>query len=309
MGQLTDLLKPSGGLSQRSSFLRTAVLLVSLLAVSIAIALLMIKMGWVIGVVFLGLLIGLPIAWISFSNPLHALIISVILSYFIFIVRRVSGVYDMPTGTAADAILVIGALGVLFKKRSLDQPAWNVISITFAITMAYLFLEVLNPYAYNISAWLNLGLRTIIIRISVFILALHAFWSLKDVKYFTVVCLGFAFIAALYGMYQEWVGLPSYDFKWVMSDPNRYKLFFINGKFRKWSILGEVSSFGVIMAYSAITTLILALGPYKTSTKFVLIFAALCMLIGMSYSGTRTAFVMVPIGVFFYILLTTSVMK
>lgn len=259
-----------------------------------------------VGAITLGLLLGLPVLWISFSNPLHALVLSIILSYLIFISRRISGIYDLPTGTVADIVLVIGVLGVLFKKSKTVQPVKNVISITFFVTIAYLFLEVLNPNAYNIEAWLNIGLRTLIIRLCIFVLALHAFSSKDAVKTFTAVCIGFAVVAALYGIYQEWVGLPDFDMKWVTSDPVRYKLFFINGRMRKWSILGEVSSFGVVMAFTAITTLILALGPYRTRNKVLLFIASLLMMIGMSYSGTRTAYVMLPIGIVFYILLTIT---
>lgn len=304
MSQLAELFR-SGGLSQRMpTGLRMGLLLTGLLVASVGAALLIINLGSVVGIVLLALIIGLPLVWLAFNNPLHALVISIVFSYLIFITRRVSGIYDLPTGTAADVILIIGALGVLFKKSRAIQPVNNVITIAFFISIIYVFLEVLNPNAYNISAWLNLGLRSVVIRICIFVLAVHAFKSLNDVKNFTITCLGFAFVAALYGMYQEWVGLPSYDLKWVMSDPLRYRLFFINGKFRKWSILGEVSSFGVIMAFSAITTLVLAIGPYKSYKRLLLLFAAICMMVGMAFSGTRTAYVMLPVGIVFYIMLT-----
>ncbi len=305
MSQLVDLIKTGGEQSQRlPAGLRVGLLLLGLLGASIGAALLIINMGSVVGIVLLGLIIGLPLVWVSFNNPMHALVISIVFSYLIFITRRVSGIYDLPTGTAADIILVVGALGILFKKSKAVQPVKNIVTISFFISIAYVFMEVLNPNAYNISAWLNLGLRSIVIKVCTFALAVHAFKSKEDVKNFTITCLGFAFVAALYGMYQEWVGLPAYDMKWVMSDIQRYKLFFINGKFRKWSILGEVSSFGVIMAFSAITTLILAIGPYKTYKRVLLFFAAVCMMFGMAFSGTRTAYVMLPVGIIFYILLT-----
>lgn len=285
-------------------YLRSGLLLVALLAVSVALAILIIKLGWVVGFVFLAIIIGLPLVWVSFNNPLHALIVAIVLSYLIFVVRRLSGQYEMPTGLAADAIIVIGALGVLFNKRRTEQPIKNVITISFFITVAYVFLEVANPNAYNISAWLNLGLRSVIVKICVFVLSLHAFTSKESVKTFTITCLSLAFVAALYGIYQEWAGLPQFELRWVMADPVRYKLFFINGEFRKWSILGEVSSFGVIMAYSAITALILTLGPFRFRYKVLLFIASVCMMMGMAYSGTRTAFVMLPVGIMFYVLLT-----
>ncbi|WP_224997451.1 O-antigen ligase [Cesiribacter sp. SM1] len=307
MPQLINLLRINEGENSGvHPVIRSILLLLILLGGSIALTFLMVSKGWVFGVYALCLLIGLPMAWICFSNPLQALIASVILSYLIFVVRRISGIYDLPTGTVSDAILVIGVLGVMYRKSKIAEPLKNPITVAFFISIGYLFIQVANPNAFNIEAWLNLALRGIAVKVSVFVLSLHAFKTKSDVKNFTITCLAFAFIAALYGMYQELVGLPDFDLKWVMSDPVRYKLFFINGQLRKWSILGEVSSFGVIMAFSAITTLVLALGPYKAYKKVLLVIAALCMLVGMSYSGTRTAYVMVPVGIAFYVMLTIT---
>lgn len=305
MLERSDFLKSSDGIGSRMSpGLRTGILVGSLLVISVAFAILIINGGSTIGVILLGIILGLPLVWVCFSNPLYALIISVVLSYFIFVVRRITGIYDLPTGTVVDILLVVGALGILFKKSRTEQPVRNVISITFFVILAYLMLEVLNPNAYNIQAWLNLGLRTVVIRLAVFVIALHAFNSIASVKVFTGFCIAFALVAAVYGMYQQWVGLPDFDQKWVTADPVRYRLFFINGQMRKWSILGEVSSFGVIMAFTAVTTMILGLGPYKTRNRVLLFIASLCMIIGMAFSGTRTAYVMLPIGIVFYILLT-----
>ncbi|AHM63605.1 hypothetical protein D770_26810 [Flammeovirgaceae bacterium 311] len=305
MPQLVNFFKADEGLNSNiHPLLRSILLLLVLLSASIALTFLIVSKGWVFGVILLSIIVGLPLAWICFNNPLHALVASIILSYLIFVVRRVSGVYDLPTGTVSDAILVIGVLGVIFRKSSVSEPIKNPISIAFFISIAYLMIQIANPNAFNIEAWLNLAFRGIIVKISVFVLSLHAFRTKTDIKNFTIICLVFALIAALYGMYQELVGLPEFELTWVMSDPVRYKLFYINGQLRKWSILGEVSSFGVIMAFSAITTIILALGPYKSYKRVLLVVSAICMLIGMSYSGTRTAYVMVPVGIAFYIMLT-----
>lgn len=307
MVQLTDLLKQRSGLTSKASpLVRSGLLAVTLLSVSVVVALLMASVGWVVGALVIVAVLGIPLLWMCFSNPLYAVTSAVVLSYFIFVVKRISGIYDLPTGTVVDAILVIGAVGVLFKKGSSPGPINRAITFTFALTVLYLILQAFNPNAYNIEAWLNLSLRTIITRVCIFIITLYAFQSKKDVMTFTTWFLVMSFIAALYGMYQEWVGLPEFDLKWVMSDPLRYKLFFINGKFRKWSILGEVSSFGVVMAFSSITALALMLGPYRNKYKIMLFVAALCMILGMGFSGTRTAYVMLPIGVAFYVLLTIN---
>lgn len=284
--------------------MRTTLLLLVLLFTSIGIGLLIVSKGITIGLVLLGVIIGLPLVWTAFSQPMLALFYCIIFSYFNFFIRRVTGNYDLPVGSVGDAMLVIGALGVLFRKSTAVQPVWNIITIFYAITLGYIVLQGLNPNVNNLSTWVSLGLRSTVLNISILALAIHAFNSKEDVKKFTVFVLIMALIAALYGIYQEIAGLPDYDLAWVTSSKERFKLNFINGVFRKWSIMGAVSSFGVIMAYSAITAIILAVGPFKTRNKVLLLLAAFCMMAGMLFSGTRTAYVMMPIGIFFFVLLT-----
>lgn len=294
----------SGFFSRVHPALRTTLLLVALLSASVGIALLIVTKGITIGLVLLGIIIGLPLIWTAFKQPMYALFYCIIFSYFNFLIRRVTGNYDLPVGSVGDGMLVIGALGILFRKSTAIQPIWNIITITFAITLGYIVLQGLNPNLYNLSTWVNLGLRSTVLNICIFALAVHAFNSKEDVKKFTVFVLAMALIAALYGIYQELAGLPGYDMAWVMGSESRYKLIYINGAFRKWSILGAVSSFGVIMAYSAITAIIFAVGPFKIHYRILLLVAAFCMMAGMLFSGTRTAYVMLPIGIFFFILLT-----
>lgn len=294
----------SGFFSRVHPALRNILLLLLLLSASVGIGLLIITKGITIGLILLGVIIGVPLVWTAFGQPMYALFYCIIFSYLNHLIRRVSGNYDLPVGSVGDAMLIIGALGILFRKSTAIQPIWNIITILYAITLGYIVLQVLNPNVNNLSTWLSLGLRSTILNLSTFALAVHAFNSKKDVKKFTVFVLAMALIAALYGIYQEFAGLPGYDLAWVMSSEQRFKLIFINGHFRKWSMLGAVSAYGVIMAYSAITALILAIGPFKVHYRILLLVAAFCMMTGMLYSGTRTAYVMVPIGIFFFILLT-----
>jgi putative inorganic carbon (hco3(-)) transporter len=307
MAHYSDHTGMGGGLIDRlSPQVRTLLLFVGLILGSIIIAYLTVFVNLVLGIAILALMIGLPLVWQSFLKPLNALMLAVFTSYLIFITQRVTGIYDLPTGVVPDIMLVVGMLGILFKRRRVGSSTNNVITVLFIVVSVYLVIQVLNPYAFSTVAWFQLALRAIFISVCVYVLSVHAFNSVKAVKVFTIVCLALALVAALYGVWQEQVGLPPWDKKWIMSDPTTYKLTFINGKFRKWSILGEVSSFGVIMAYSAVLALVLALGPYRLRNRIILLVSAIIMMVAMGYSGTRTATVMIPSGLALYILLTIS---
>src|SRR5690242_15203815 len=58
------------------------------------------------------------------------------------------------------------------------------------------------------------------------------------------------------------------------------------------------------MAAVAVSTLILAAGPFSYLKKVLLFAASGFMFFAMAYSGTRTAYIMVPAGIFLYALMT-----
>ncbi|HMR42921.1 MAG TPA: O-antigen ligase family protein, partial [Saprospiraceae bacterium] len=60
------------------------------------------------------------------------------------------------------------------------------------------------------------------------------------------------------------------------------------------------------MAYGGILCVILATGPFKSWKKIALVVAGLTMFWTMAYTGTRTAYVLVPIGLFLFAMLTLT---
>ncbi|PZR07132.1 MAG: hypothetical protein DI539_24005, partial [Flavobacterium psychrophilum] len=67
-----------------------------------------------------------------------------------------------------------------------------------------------------------------------------------------------------------------------------------------------VTTFGILMAAAGVFCSILALGPVGTKNKIILSISALLMFISMSFSGTRTATAIVPVGLIIYILMNIT---
>src|SRR5690606_32880699 len=120
------------------------------------------------------------------------------------------------------------------------------------------FLQVFNPNATSISAYLN-SLRGVFTEIAIIILSIYLFKNLTIIKYFTKFWLFFALLAALYGFKQEIFGFFPFEIRWIFSDEMTYKLMFNWGRWRKLSFMSDVSVFGMMMSFGAIFCFILAL--------------------------------------------------
>jgi hypothetical protein len=69
-------------------------------------------------------------------------------------------------------------------------------------------------------------------------------------------------------------------------------------------MLSDPSAFGLFMAFSCLASIVLAMGPFKTSFRILMAGLAFAMFLSMSYSGTRTAMAMVAVGLAFFIVMT-----
>lgn len=105
-------------------------------------------------------------------------------------------------------------------------------------------------------------------------------------------------------MYQELVGFPGFEERWIYAEPKRFALYYIAGHMRKFSFLSDPATYGIFMAYMSLALMILAFTSIKFKWRAFFGFFSLISLASMSFSGTRTAYAVVAIGVVFYILLT-----
>jgi cell division protein FtsW (lipid II flippase) len=113
-----------------------------------------------------------------------------------------------------------------------------------------------------------------------------------------------AVAAGLYGCIQQWHGLFPFEEYWVHSNPLRLNLIYIFGNYRKFSFFSGPTEFGILMAACSLLFILIGINEKRALNKFILIVGAAIMLLGMSYSGTRTANAMVVGGIGLFILLT-----
>ena len=284
---------------------KVAIQALILLAASVAISAAIAKDKMVLGGILMALAFGLPLFVVILINFRWGLMITVVYAFFLFTINRLLPVV-LPLGILFDLLLVISLLGFLISQRSekLDwQSLRNPVAVFYFLFTFYNILQALNPNSLSIVPWLVTTRSTLLIA-GVLIMFYQAFGNIETIKLFTKIWLGLALFTALYGIFQEVFGYRDFEWRWIYEKPGREGLIFISGKWRRFSILSDVGTFGVFMAYSGVFCAIMALGEVNSKHRLVLGLSALTMFVSMLFSGTRTAFAIIPIGFIFYALVT-----
>jgi putative inorganic carbon (hco3(-)) transporter len=222
---------------------------------------------------------------------------------FMFYIDRVYHV-PVPLGVVYDGLAAFVFVCVFINNK--ERKDWtlfkNPVTIAFVVITAYQLLQFFNPNAVSHMGWF-VTLRNNV-SFLIYVVCFQLINSLNNLKRFTFVWLGLSSIVALYGLYQEYVGLTDFEWRWIYATPDRFQLYMIWGKMRKFSMLSDPSAFGLYMAVTCLACTVLAMGPFKTSYRILLGILAFAMFMSMSYSGTRTAMAMVAVGFAFFVCMT-----
>ena len=284
-----------------------------LTALCVASALIIANMGIKGGVVVLAGIIGIPVTLYSVANNRFGFLLIMVVSTFMPFLTRVASA-NIPFGVGVDFIFVLMLFWIILQQifssdpdKGKDFSLTNPVSIALFIWTGYLLLQIGNPSG-TVSGYM-FGLRNILRVVVVYIIVMRVFDSLKAVHTFANYFIVIGLLVALYGIYQEFAGLPGFDLKWATATDERINLLFIQGKWRKWSFLSDPAIFGLFMAFGSIAGFMMALGPFKASKRIFFAFSGAMMLLAMFFSGTRTAYVMIPVAVILYVLLNITKVK
>lgn len=201
------------------------------------------------------------------------------------------------------ALFMVVTVETIFQRRRFKVER-HLLLIAYLVMFAYGIFEVFNPQMGSFLGWVSYFRQSLSLLILLFV-CLYFFKDLKSVRFFFQFMIGAIFITAVYGCIQQWFGLAPWDRQWVYGNPDVLGLYSLYGLgIRKFSFLTDPANYGSLLAAGAIATLIFALESEKKTKKIVLFFFTAVILLGMSYSGTRTANIMVVAGLALYIMIT-----
>ncbi|MDX1627152.1 MAG: O-antigen ligase family protein, partial [Fulvivirga sp.] len=180
------------------------------------------------------------------------------------------------------------------------------VMIFFLLDISMSMLQLVNPNAMGISGWI-VEFRFAIYKAAAIYVLLNFFNKKKHLTNFVLIMLILSTIAGIYGVFHKFFGLFGFEEAWLKASEVRYNLIVLFGIMRVWSYLAGPAEFGLLMAYTSVFALVLIFSKgIAMRYKVYLGFAAIFMLLGMVYSGTRTAFVAFPAGVALFFLMTMN---
>ncbi len=272
-----------------------------LLVTALLFAVVTAKLGFVFGLLGLIAIVSLPIVYAIVAYPKFGIIALLTGAYFIMFVIRFG--ISFPLGTLMDALEGLLILGFLVKMK--EERNWamfkNPISYMILIWIGYNMMEVINPIAASVSAWLYTIRSVALVMLTYFIFM----FQVRDIDFIKLILklwLAYAFIAALYAMKQEYIGFAGFEAA-SLQDPLTAQLYFIDGHWRKFSIFSDPVAFAYNMVTASMVCVGLIWGPTTKNQKIVLGCLIAFYLTTMLYSGTRGAYVLVPVVMILFAIL------
>lgn len=260
----------------------------------------------VLGLGLFGVIFGIFIFCACLINTEVGLYINLLYAFFIYQFDRYLFANEFPVGVFVDILVVTTFVSLLFHgvnlKKSFREFTGNAIIKGILILIVFLVLEAFNP-AGSFQGWLQ-SFRRLGDSVLLLFVAFNVFKSYPKVQRFLNVLFVLCVLTAIYACIQEWHGLFDFEIEWVRSSENRFGLFYIWGNFRKFSTMSDPTAFGIAMASCSVFYLIIAMNEKKVRTKIIYFAGIIIMLLGMAFSGTRTANIMVVGGILLFVLLS-----
>jgi O-antigen ligase len=276
--------------------------IIFLTGISAMIAMGIAGFGTLFTAVLVGILIGLPLVYAIVCIPSFGILFLLVMSYFIFGVIRLG--FDFPVGTLMDGIELLLLIGLLIKPATPNE--WRMqkdpVSIMIWIWIGYNILELVNPASISSLAWLY-TIRSVAFVMIMYFVFRQRVRSLAFVRLLLNCWLLLSLLTALYAFKQEYIGFSAAEEEYLHSDPGAIDLLFIDGHWRKFSFLSDPVAFSYNMVISSILAVCMMGATKKIGRKLVLLLLAVLFLYAMSFSGTRGAYVLIPVALLFYTIL------
>ncbi|SFV32961.1 O-antigen ligase family protein [Thermoflavifilum thermophilum] len=257
------------------------------------------------GLLFL-VIVSLIVLFISIAYPGIAYYLDILYGFLTYFFIRLLNL-SIPVSTGGEFLTGAIFVGIILRKIIHHERLWhhihNPFTYAYVIILIYFGLEAFNPNAYPPVGWMKIYPVTVM-GFVFYLISLYLFKTEKEIYFFIKFWIIIAFLVALYGCMQQWLGLPPWEYRRLMSDPHTFGILFQGGFIRKYSTLSDPAAFGVFLSGTIVFCISILLMKLSVKKSALLIIAIIFMLLGMSYSGTRTATAVIPFGIIFLGLLT-----
>ncbi|MDF2187510.1 O-antigen ligase family protein [Paraflavitalea sp. CAU 1676] len=213
----------------------------------------------------------------------------------------------IPTGLIPEYLSYLTLLGVITRQeysKEVDRRFWNsALTIWIGVLMFYYLLQIVNPSGASKLGWFNF-IRKQFSFAAFFYMSYCFFNSKKSVQFFMKFWIILSTFEAIYACKQQWFGFSTWEYIWLTADPVRLELFVNGGFVRRFGLLSDPAAAGILYASSTVFVLVLALQEKNTRLRFLYYVLSIIHFLASSYTGTRTATLMIVAAIVFYCVLT-----
>ncbi len=212
---------------------------------------------------------------------------------------------EVPIDAYRDAMVWVMLFGILVR-QTLERN-WqflrNPVSAVLLVWLGYNLLQAANPIAPNLGAWAE-AVRYSGVMLLLYFVGLYTWHERKHLYQFLYLWIVLVTLAAIYGLYQAWAGLPAIEREWLMGSQERFQTFYTLNSLRVFSIFSNPSTFGISLATTSLLSLAIVLGAdLRPGPRILLGISIGIMVLTMVYTSTRTAYVVLLAGLCFLALL------
>lgn len=283
----------------------------------LVLSLLSIFLSWLIAyynfpvaIIFPALLLGLFLLFFIILEPEFGFYFAILFAFFhsfiLFILLRA---YTIKPGLLIDSSVWLTTISLLIYKARNKFIGWSSYnsptSWAFIAYFVYFILEIANPDHPALLGWLMEFRRELSIFL-LFYISLEIFKDLNIVRRFIKFWLVLATACAIYACAQEKFGFLPGEKTFIFASQDVLLRIYIDGHFRKFSIFPDPTSFGIFMGFSSVFFLSQLSNPAAKQKRIIYFSCCLVMILGMLFSGTRTAYAMIPVGFFIFCIMTLN---
>ena len=239
------------------------------------------------------------------NNPYFGFYFLIIYTSFIPLFGRLM-TFTQPLGILLEVVTYVTFLSILLKydlKKNIDLRFWsNPISMGMYILLAYYLIELFNPEMKSQLGWFSFFRK----QISYYVFYYMCYCLLDSrqrIIYFIRFMIAFTSVLSLYAIKQQWFGYAGFELRSIGTGSG-LSLLLQAGLLRKFSVFTDPATSGMLFASIFTLCIILFIRTSNKIEKFWLGLAGLINLLGYSYSGTRTATLMIAAGILLYCIAT-----
>ena len=232
------------------------------------------------------------------------------LIFFASVTTTIDRLVNLPlaSGVFVDVLLYFELISVISKyrlKKNIDHRFWsNPISIGLIVLFAYYLIELFNPSMLSPLGWLSF-IRKQVSYLVFFCICYCLLDTRARIIYFVRFMIGLSTLLALYACKQQWFGYAGFELR-AIGTGSGLSLLLQGGLLRKFSVFSDPATSGILFAAISMICVILFIRTDKRKERIWLAVAAIPNLLAYSYSGTRTATMMIIVGITLYCLSTLN---